>query len=169
MFHLCTFKSVNGCIGATIHLFSDSGKPFSYSFIYSSIISSYHFSCDLRFLHFEAPLALLRHGFARVWLVSICTRIGPWHAACLVFAQTFAHLIVQPHKEFETYLSQFLSWIYLVKCNSLMFCLKEHYLLSGNSRTYLRKPHQAVKTFCTQRPIDHLGETAFCVIYSDFH
>ena len=45
-----------------------------------------------------------------------------------------------------------------------MFCLKEHYLLSGNSRTYLRKPHQAVKTFCTQRPIDRLGETALCVI-----
>ena len=45
-----------------------------------------------------------------------------------------------------------------------MFCLKEHYLLSGNFRTYLRKPHQAVKTFSTQRPIDRLGETALCVI-----
>ena len=37
MFHLCTFKSVNGCIGVTIHLFSDSGNSFSYSFTYPSI------------------------------------------------------------------------------------------------------------------------------------
>ena len=95
-----------------------------------------------------------------------------WSVACCVFgvcANVCTFNCSATQNEFETYLSQFLSWIYLVKCNSLMFCLKEHYLLSGNSRTYLRKPHQAVKTFCTQRPIDHLGETAFCVIYSDFH
>ena len=45
-----------------------------------------------------------------------------------------------------------------------MFCLKEHYLLSGNFRTHLWKSHQAVKFLCTQRPIDRHGETPLCVI-----
>ena len=132
---------------------------------------SYHFSCDTRFLHFEAPLALFGHGFARVWLASICTRIGPdiclgrpWHAASLVFAQTFAHLIVQPHKEFETYLSQFLSWIYPVKCNSLMFCLIEHYLLIGTFSHLPEKIWLACYAFVPNARRDRLGETAFCVI-----
>ena len=155
MFHLCTFKSVYGCIGVTIHLFSDSGNSFSYSFIYPSIF-------------FILPLLLWYKVFA-FWSSScfvpawVCAGLvgqylhTHWSVACCVLgvcANVCTFNCSATQNEFETYLSQFLSWIYLVKCNSLMFCLKEHYLLSGNFRTYLRKSHQAVKAFVPNARID---------------
>ena len=62
MFHLCTFKSVNGCIGATIHLFSDSGKSFSYSFIYPSI--------------FDPTTSPVIQGFCILKLLLLCSGMG---------------------------------------------------------------------------------------------
>ena len=77
--------------------------------------------------------------------------------ACCVFgvcANVCTFNCSATQKEFETYLSQFLSWIYLVKCNSLMFCLIEHYLLIGTFSHLPEKIWLACYAFVPNARID---------------
>ena len=127
MFHLYTFKSVNGFIGVTIHLFSDSGIL---SLIPSLIrpFWSYHISYDTGFFILTLFLLyssmILREFSLPVFahaLILMCVWVGRGMLRVIVCANVLHKSLFVHSNEFNSYLNHSLSWIRPLNAISLIF------------------------------------------------